>query len=139
MADDRIQLQIVTSEGVKYDRMVNYVSLPLEGGGIGVLANHAPLLAAVTDGPVKCTFEGDKEEFIYVGTGVADVYQNKVVLLVRTAETAESIDIARALAAEKRAEDRVQSKAADVDHIRAEASLHRAIARVKTYELWHKH
>ena len=138
MAGDRIQLQIVTSAGVKYDRMVSYVSLPLEGGGIGVLADHAPLLAAVIDGPVKCTSEDDKEEYIYVGTGVVDVYQNKVVLLVRTAETVETIDLARAKAAEARAQERILSKAADMDMVRAEASLHRAMARVKTYEQWHK-
>ncbi len=138
MADDRIHLQIITTEGVKYDNMVSYVTLPLTGGGIGVLPGHAPLLAAVDDGPVKCTFEGYKEEFVYVGTGVADVYNNKVVLLVRTAETAETIDLARAMAAEKRAQERISSKAANVDMIRAEASLHRAIGRVKTYEMWHK-
>ena len=138
MADDRIQLQIVTSAGVKYDRMVSYVSLPLEGGGIGVLADHAPLLAAVIDGPVKCTYEDDKEEYIYVGTGVVDVYQTKVVLLVRTAETVETIDLARAKAAEARAQERILSKAANMDMVRAEASLHRAMARVKTYEQWHK-
>ena len=138
MAEDRIQLQIITAEGIKYDKMVSYASLPLEGGGIGVLADHAPLLAAVVDGPVKCRYEGDKEEFIYVGTGVVDIYQNKVVMLVRTAETAETIDLARAKAAEKRAEERILSKAANVDVVWAEASLHRALARVKTYDMWHK-
>jgi F-type H+-transporting ATPase subunit epsilon len=137
MADDRIQLQIITTEGVKYDRMVSYVLLPLDGGSIGVLADHAPLMAAVVDGPVKCTFEGG-EEYIYVGTGVVDVYQNKVVLLVRTAEAAETIDLARAKAAEKRAQERLESKAVNVDMARAEASLHRALARVKTYNMWHK-
>ena len=138
MAEDRIQLQIITAEGVKYDKMVRYAELPLEGGGIGVLPDHAPLMAAVADGPVKCVYEGDKEEFIYVGTGVVDIYQNKVILLVRTAETAETIDLARAKAAEKRAQERLLSKAANVDLARAEASLHRAIGRVKTYDMWHK-
>jgi F-type H+-transporting ATPase subunit epsilon len=59
-----------------------------------------------------------------------------VSLLVRAAESAETIDLARAQAAEKRAQERLQSHAADVDMMRAEASLRRALAREKTYGLF---
>ena len=53
MHEDSIQLQIVTASGVAFDCMASYVGLPLVGGSIGVLANHAPLLAAVQAGVVE--------------------------------------------------------------------------------------
>ncbi len=135
MADDKIRLQIITAGGVKFDKMVSYVGVPLQDGSIGVLPGHAPLLAAVTDGPVKCIC-GGQDEFVYVGSGVVDIMGDSVSLLVRAAESAETIDLARAQAAEKRAQERIQSHAADVDMMRAEASLHRALAREKTYGLF---
>ncbi len=136
MADDRIRLQVITQGGVKLDKMVSYVNIPLEGGSIGVLADHAPTLAAVTDGSVKCTTDAGEDEFVYVGTGVAQIMKNGVILLVRAAECAENIDLARAKAAESRAEERLNSKAADIDMIRAEAALRRAMAREHTYNAW---
>jgi len=136
MADDRIHLQVMTAGGVKYDKQARYVGIPLSGGSIGVLANHAPLMAAVEDGAVKCEYGDGQTEYVYVGTGVASVKDNEVCLLVRAAECAENIDLARAQAAAKRAEERIQSHAAEVDMLRAEASLHRALAREKTYGLF---
>ena len=135
MADDKIRLQIITAGGVKFDKMVSYVGVPLQDGSIGVLPGHAPLLAAVADGPVKCTC-GGQDEFVYVGSGVVDVMNDSVSLLVRAAESAETIDLARAQAAEKRAQERIESHSADVDMMRAEASLRRALARERTYDLF---
>ena len=37
--DDRIHLQIVTAKGVVFDGQVSAVTIPLEGGSIGVLAD----------------------------------------------------------------------------------------------------
>ena len=125
---DQIHLQIVTAGGVVFDRMVHVINLPLENGSIGVLANHAPLIGAVVDGVVTCASD-EGEYAVAVGLGVVNVVNNEVTVLCRTAEEAESIDIARAEAAEKRARERLAAKAADTDAARAEAALHRAIAR----------
>ena len=135
---DRIHLQIVTAGGVVFDRMVHSVRLPLESGSIGVLANHAPLIGAVVDGVVTCASDAG-EAVIAVGIGVVNIVNNSVTVLSRTAEEAESIDLARAEAAEKRARERLAQKSADVDAARAEAALHRAIARQKAAHMVKKH
>jgi len=134
MAEDRIHLQITTAAGVKYDKMVGYVSVPLQGGSVGVLANHAPLLAAVIDGTVKCTYGDSETDYIYVGNGVADIVNNEVNILVRDAETADDIDYERAASSENRARERLNGNAEEYDHARAVASLSRALPREKTYK-----
>ena len=126
---DRIHLQIVTAGGVVFDRMVREINVPLSDGSAGILADHAPMMGAVTDGVVRCTYADGSEESIAVGIGVLNVLKNEVTILTRAAELAESIDLARAEAAERRARDRLAHKSADVDVTRAEAALHRAIAR----------
>lgn len=125
---DQIHLQIVTADGVVYDGQCSYVELPLEGGSIGVLSNHAPTIGAVVDGVVKCR-TADGESIVAVGLGVVNVSNNEVILLARNAELAQDIDPKRASEAEKRARERLAHKSDDIDILRAEAALHRALAR----------
>ena len=126
---DKIHIQILTSGGTVFDDMVSELNVPVDGASIGILPNHAPLLGAVTDGVVRCTYADGRTEGIAVGIGVVNVADNEVMLLVRAAEKGEDIDVARAEAAEKRARERLAHKTADIDASRAEAALHRAIAR----------
>lgn len=133
--EDRIHLQIVTAGGTVYENRVRAVTLPLSGGECGILAGHAPLMGAVTDGVVRCTFGEDEHAYIAVGIGVVNVIHDEVTLLVRAAEPAGAIDLARAEASEQRARERLAQKAAALDAARAEASLRRALARQKAAHL----
>ena len=126
---DKIHIRILTAGGTVFDDHVSELNVPVDGATIGILANHAPLLGAVTDGVVRCTYADGSTESIAVGIGVLNVANNEVTLLVRAAEKGEDIDVARAESAEKRARERLEHKTADVDASRAEAALHRAIAR----------
>lgn len=134
---DIIHFQVVTADEAVFDAMVNYVSAPLTDGEAGILANHAPMLASLEEGVVKTRFEGG-EEYIAVSGGVLSVSNNEVIILARTAELAENIDVDRAQAAEKRAKNILEDRSIDMDMNRAEASLHRAIARQKAYSYLHK-
>lgn len=96
--DDQIRLQILTPGGAVYDQRVSYVHLPLEGGSIGVMAHHAPLLGALEAGTVRCTCAGTTD-YIAVGPGVARVADNTVTLLTEQAEPALNGEDARARAA----------------------------------------
>lgn len=131
---DKIHLSIITVDGTRYEKMVHYVSVPLKDGEAGILANHAPLRAAVKDGPVKCKF-ADTVEYLYAGNGVVDIRENQVTLLVRAAEAARNIDLSRAQASERRARERIRHKDRSTDLDRAAASLQRALARQKAWHL----
>jgi len=129
------QLSIVTPEHNVFEGEVNSTTLPGESGYLGVWAHHAPMVAALTPG-VLTVHEGSSEQptrSYAVGGGFAQVADNKMILIVDSAEDQGAIDPARAEAALKRAQDRLREALAnpDIDVERAEASRQRAEARLK--------
>lgn len=135
---DGIHLEIATAGGSVYDDMVSYVELPFSGGGVGILKDHAPMLGAMEDGVVTARKEDGTEEYVAVNLGVANIVHNEVTLLVRTAERAEDIDLPRAQDAEKRARERLADKDGGWDMNRAQAALHRALARQAAVRMMRK-
>ena len=132
--ENKIHLQVLTANSTVLDRTVRYVSAPLKDGEAGFLANHAPLLASLKEGVLTYTFDENEETHdgcIAVSGGVLSISQNELIVLARSAEPADSIDLARAQAAERRARQRLEEHASGLDQKRAEASLHRALAREK--------
>lgn len=134
---DKIHFQIATADGVVCDSMASYALIPLSDGDVGVLSDHAPMIGALKEGVVRYVCEGE-DHFAAISSGVLSVVDNEVILLARTAERAESIDLARAQASERRARQRIEAHAANTDMKRAELSLQRAIAREKAYTMLHK-
>ena len=135
--ENKIHLQITTAGGAVCDEMVNYVSVPLVDGEAGILAGHANMMGALNEGVVKYKID-DEMHFAAISGGVLSVADNELIILARSAEMAETIDLARAQASEKRARERIESKSAEWDMKRAEVSLHRALAREKAYTMLHK-
>lgn len=134
---DKIHFQIATADGVVCDSMASYALIPLSDGDVGVLSDHAPMIGALKEGVVRYVCEGE-DHFAAISGGVLSVVDNEVILLARTAERAESIDLAHAQASERRARQRIEAHAANTDMKRAELSLQRAIAREKAYTMLHK-
>ena len=134
---DKIHFQLATADGVVCDSMASYALIPLSDGDVGVLSDHAPMIGALKEGVVRYVCEGE-DHFAAISGGVLSVVDNEVILLARTAERAESIDLARAQASERRARQRIEAHAANTDMKRAELSLQRAIAREKAYTMLHK-
>lgn len=83
---DRIKLSIISSEGTAYEQNVSYVNLPTAFGSLGVLSGHAPMLCAVAEGVVRCTWGEEERALIKIGSGIANVADNEVTLLVSSAE-----------------------------------------------------
>jgi F-type H+-transporting ATPase subunit epsilon len=128
----QIHLEVVTPHGQVVNEDVDIVTAPGVEGEFGVLAHHAPFLSAIKTGTL--VFKQDKrEKFLMVSSGFAEVSNNKVTVLVETAEFGHDIDVDRALRAKERAEERLaqaQAHAEDLDRIRAEVALQRAVARI---------
>ena len=124
-------LNVVAPDGQVFNKEVEFVVLPSEDGELGILANHAPLIAGLEAGVMRYTEDG-KINKISVCGGFAEVFNNKVTVLANTAEKAEKIDVDRAMAAKDRALKRLHEKNSDVDVLRAEMALKRAITRLRT-------
>jgi len=121
---------VVAPDGEVLNKDVEFVRARSEEGELGILPNHAPLIASLEIGVVAYKEDG-KENKIAVSGGFMEIANNKVTILANTAETAESIDLQRAEAAKERAEKRLKEKSPDTDLDRAEVALKRAMARIK--------
>ena len=126
-----LHLSVVTPSAMIVDQDVNYVGAQGLEGDFGVLPGHAALLAALRVGHIFYK-TGDDTRYVFVSGGFAEVSNNKVIILAETATRAEDIDTERAAKAKARAEERLKSKNADIDQIRAEAVLQRAVNRLNT-------
>lgn len=127
-----LRLEIVTPDQVVLSTDVDYVGAPGVDGEFGVLAGHIPLLTALSIGTLVYRI-GNKDNFVFVAGGFAEVADNKISILAQAAELAENIDVERAEKAKARAEQRLQqAKQQDgIDVVRAENAMKRALARLQ--------
>ena len=105
-----IQVEIVTPSRQLYSGAVQMITLPGAEGEMGVLAGHAPLLTTLNIGEITLHSADGEAEYIAVSGGVVEVLPDKVIVMARSAERAEDIDIARAEAAMQRAEDALNTR-----------------------------
>lgn len=124
-----LQLDIVTPDKVVLSEQVDYVSAPGVEGEFGVLPGHVPFLAALSVGCINYTVNG-KKWCAFVSGGFAEVSENKVTVLAESSELADNIDVARAMEAKRRAEERLHSKEGSYNLERANAALQRAVTRI---------
>jgi len=128
-----LRLEIVTVEGEVYSDEVNIVVAPGIMGQLGILPNHAPLITMLQPGELMVRKNGE-EMAIAISGGFLEVLHNRVTVLADTAERAEDVDVARAEAAKRRAEELLKSRPPGVDFFAAEAALRRSLARLKAAE-----
>ncbi|MBD3809368.1 MAG: F0F1 ATP synthase subunit epsilon [Sulfuricurvum sp.] len=79
---ETLQLEVITPSGPIYDGAAKSVTLPGEEGEFGVLPEHVSLTTLLQAGVVDIQKENGKTESIVVNWGVAQITQNKVVVLV---------------------------------------------------------
>jgi len=125
-----IRLEFVTPERAIVHDDVDELQLPGEDGHFGVLPGHAPLLAALRTGEMWYR-KGSDRRYAFIAGGFAEVVGDRVSVLAPVAERAEDIDLARAEAAKRRAEERLAKPVADIDFERARIAMMRAIARLQ--------
>ncbi len=112
-----------------YSEEVEGVVAPGAAGVLGILPGHAPLLTTLAPGELLISKDGERSA-IAVSGGFLEVLRNQVVVLADTAEQAEEIDVERAEAALKRAQERVESADSEMDLHRALMALRRSRARI---------
>ena len=128
----KLDLEVVTPAGIIADVEADIVVAQGTEGEFGVLPGHINFLSGIVPGELRYT-NGEKTEYMAISSGFVEVSNDKVSILVDSGEIAHEINIERAQSAMDRAKDRLSKKrdAADIDFIRAEAALQRAISRIK--------
>ena len=125
-----LQLQIVSAERSLVNERVDEVEIPGAEGYFGVLPGHTPLLALLGAGELWYR-KGQDITYLAVAYGFAEVLPDRVTVLAQIAEPAEEIDIVRAEASRKRAEERLGKSAVDLDAERARIALLKSLIRLQ--------
>ena len=123
-------LEILTVQKLFLEQDVRFVIAPGEEGVFEILAHHAPYVFALKPGPLQIRQPEGGDEHIAVGSGFLVVQKDRTVILVRSAERADEIDVERARRSLERAEERLRSQSAEFDLKRAEISLKKAVSRL---------
>jgi F-type H+-transporting ATPase subunit epsilon len=125
-----LQLQIVSADRSLVNEWVDEVEIPGADGYFGVLPGHTPLLALLGAGELWYR-QGQEKHYLALAFGFAEVLPDHVTVLAQLAERANEIDVARAEAARKRAEQRLASPSLDMDFERARIALQKALIRLQ--------
>lgn len=126
----KIQLHIVSPERSLVNEAVDEVEIPGAEGYFGVLPGHTPMLALMGAGELWYR-QGSEKHYMVIAYGFAEVQPDRVTVLAQTAEHAHEIDLARAEAAKKRAEERLARPSVDMDAERARISLLKSLIRLQ--------
>jgi len=109
---------------------VDYVRCPGIDGAFGVMSHHREGIIAMSVGEIKVTQNG-KDEYYATGGGFAEILSDGVKLLVESVEKSSEIDSDRAQQSLERAKDRKAERDPEMDDARVDASLMRALNRLK--------
>ena len=126
----KLQLQIVSADRSLVNETVDEVEIPAADGYFGVLPGHTPLLAVLGAGELWYR-QGQEKHYLAIAFGFAEVQSERVTILAQIAEKAEEIDLSRAEAAKKRAEERLAHAAVEMDAERARIALLKSLIRLQ--------
>jgi F-type H+-transporting ATPase subunit epsilon len=126
-------LEVVTPDKLLLSRQVDEVIAPGTEGEFGVLPGHCHFLSMLKVGELRYKV-GESWSYMSVLWGFVEVTPTKVTLLAEIAEKAEDIDVERAEAAVRIAEERLERGGLPSELKEAEISLEKARLRKKIAE-----
>ena len=124
-----MDIKIIEPDGMFFEGKADFLEFTSVKGEMGIYKNHIPLTTILEPCVVRIHVGGEVKKAAILG-GFIEIQKEYVTLLAEDANWPEEIDLERAKAAKKRAEERLTRKEGGLDVARAEASLKRAMARI---------
>ncbi len=124
-------VKVIASNRVFYEGKCRSLVLPELDGEKGILAHHENMIIAIENGVMKIQQEDGEWIEAAVSSGFAQIINNRVLVLVLSAEKPEEIDIRRAQEAKERAEEQLRQKQSLQEYHISQASLSRAMTRIE--------
>ena len=124
---DKLEINIITPTSTLEFPEVDYLRAPSTEGLFGVLPGHIESIIALDVGEVKISTDNKSILFATSG-GFADISDNKVTLVLESAEEASEIDLSRAEKSLDKAQHYLDDKSNDMD--RAFKAIKRAKNRI---------
>lgn len=127
---NQLHLKIITPEKLIFDSEVNQVNVATEQGQIGILPNHANLMAKLEPGELVIK-KGGKVDSLAVGDGFLQVSDNVLTVMTDLATYAGDIDERAVEEARKRAEQALQQTLSDEEYAETLANLEKSLAQLR--------
>jgi F-type H+-transporting ATPase subunit epsilon len=131
----QFHLSVVAPDRSVVEESVTSVIAPGVDGYFGVLAGHAPLIAALKPGLLEYLDPTGNRHFVHCGGGFAEVNSTSVTILADEATPAKEIDISRAEAALEQARRVLRGESGDMTTEEASTQMELAVQRIKTARL----
>jgi F-type H+-transporting ATPase subunit epsilon len=125
-----LKLEIVTPDHLVVTEPVDEVEIPAADGYLGVLPGHTPMLAMLKIGELWYR-KGSEKFYVCIAFGFAEILPDRITILAELAERPDEIDVARAEAAKRRAEERLAQPSLEMDFERARVALMKALVRIQ--------
>ena len=100
---------LVSPEKLAFSGEVDQVDVPGAEGDFGVLAGHAPVVAAIRPGILTVITGGSKQKIIVLG-GIAEVSEKGLTVLAEVATSIDEIDRAKFAATISEMESKLAEK-----------------------------
>jgi len=101
-----IHVDVVSAEEQIFSGEAEFVALPGEAGELGIYPRHTPLITRIKPGSVRIKLpDRADEELIFVAGGVLEVQPRMITVLADTAIRGTDLDEAKALEAQRLAEE----------------------------------
>lgn len=123
------KLKVLTPTRKFYEDEVTMVEFNTSEGQVGIYKNHIPMTAVIVPGVLRI----HKENEVKVATlmsGFVQILADEITILSQTCEWPDEIDEERANEAKIRASRRIAEKSNDLNLLRAEMALKRALVRL---------
>jgi F-type H+-transporting ATPase subunit epsilon len=103
---------LVSPEKLTFSGEVDQVDIPGTEGDFGVLAGHAPIVAAVRPGILTIITGGTKQKIIVLG-GLAEMSESGLTVLADVATAIEELDKAKFAATVNEMQEKLSEKEGD--------------------------
>ncbi|MEJ6005048.1 F0F1 ATP synthase subunit epsilon [Paucibacter sp. AS339] len=134
-----LHVDVVSAEEQIFSGEAKFVALPGEGGELGILPNHTPLITRIKPGAVRIQrADNGQEEFVFVAGGLLEVQPGKVTVLADTAIRGKDLDEAKALEARALAEEAMKNAKSDIDFAKAQGEFAAMAAQIAALRKFRK-
>ena len=133
-----IHVDVVSAEEQIFSGEAKFVALPGEGGELGILPQHTPLITRIKPGAVRIERVEGGEEFVFVAGGILEVQPGTVTVLADTAIRGKDLDEAKATEAKKLAEEAMKNAKSDIDFAKAQSEFAAMAAQIAALRKFRK-
>ncbi len=125
-----LDVTVVTAEKSLFNGQAQRVICPGEVGDLEILPNHAPLLGRLSSGQLMVV-NGDQEDYYYVSGGIVEVQSYSVIVLADSGERAQDLDEAKAMQAQRRAQEMLSRQQGEINFSEVYKELADALSQIK--------